>query len=290
MLSKLGVSLRPVFESQVLSWPEVSWLELLIDNYLMGFCDSKDKIARFAEHYPLAFHSVSLSLGDGIHPRQNHFLFKLRDVVNEFNPEVISDHLCWSSVNGSYLHDLLPIPRTIEQLDKLTEHILFVQDFLGRQIVLENITAYAGFLEDALSEGEFFSTLTERTGCGLLLDLNNLWVNCANWGTDPNQSLLEMPLGSVKQVHVAGGSQVGQLYVDSHSSGVNMDVHQLLSQLCRRCGPLPVCLEWDQDIPSDDEMRDELLKLEYSIQEPICERDPRLAKPLAKSCQVGSIQ
>ncbi|MDD9951227.1 MAG: DUF692 domain-containing protein [Zetaproteobacteria bacterium] len=266
MLSGVGVSLRPPFEAYVHNWDQVSWLEVLIDNFLMRSSDALSRLRPYAELYPLAFHSVSLSVGDFLVKRPSPFLRQLRRAVCEYQPTVVSDHVCWSSYGGCYVHDLLPLPRTPTELERLVERVDYIQEFLGVPLILENITAYAAYEVDCMSEGEFFTELTQRTGCGVLLDLHNLWVNARNWGSDSMQDLLAMPLHAVKQVHVAGGEMRGQLCVDSHSSRVSDDILALFGELCMRCGPTPVCLEWDREIPDPKILETELQRIANVLQ------------------------
>ena len=174
--------------------------------------------------------------------------------MQRFEPALVSEHACWGHVDGEHFNDLLPLPYTEEAVEHLATRVREVQDFLGRQILVENLSAYVSFAPSQLSEGAFLAAVVERSGCGLLLDVNNAYVNAANLGLDPAAFFAALPRHAVQEIHLAGHSRrwVGarELLIDDHGSAVCDDVWDLYEDALRRFGPVPTLIEWDNDVPS----------------------------------------
>lgn len=203
--------------------------------------------------YPIVMHGVSMSIASTA-PLDFTYLTALRDLSRRIEPCWISDHLCWTGVHGVNLHDLLPIPYTAEALQHVCERIDRVQEFLGRPLTLENVSSYASFRQSEMQEWEFLAELTRRTGCWLLLDVNNIYVNAVNHGIDAMTFLHGIPREPVVQLHLAGHSDLGTYVVDTHDAPVCGDVWQLYAEALRRFGFVSTMIERDDKIPPLDEM------------------------------------
>jgi uncharacterized protein (UPF0276 family) len=181
-------------------------------------------------------------------------LERVRDAVHRFEPALVSEHACWGHVDGEHFNDLLPLPYTEEAVEHLAARVREVQDFLGRQILVENLSAYVSFASSQLSEGAFLAAVVERSGCGLLLDVNNAYVNAANLGLDLAAFFAALPRHAVQEIHLAGHSRrwagARELLIDDHGSAVCDDVWDLYEDVLRRFGPVPTLIEWDNDVPS----------------------------------------
>jgi uncharacterized protein (UPF0276 family) len=210
----------------------------------------------------VALHGVSLNLGSAS-PLNPKYLEVWRDLVARIEPVRVSDHLCWTGIAGKNSHDLLPLPYTKEALDLVCEKISRVQDFLGRRFTLENVSAYVQWEESSLSEAEFLSEVVRRTGCGLLLDLNNIFVTAKNLGGDPRDFLAALPLDAVEQIHLAGPSERADGFlIDTHDSAVREEVWELYRHwIGIRPRPVPAMIERDGNIPEWAELEAELLRI-----------------------------
>ena len=187
-------------------------------------------------------------------------LRKLKRLVDWIEPALVSEHLCWVGVNGRFLNDLLPIPYTEEALDHVVGHVGQVQDFLGRQILVENVSSYLQFVDSTIPEWEFVREVAKRAGCKILLDVNNIYVNAINHGFDADTYLDAIEPGSVGEIHLAGFQDIGDVLIDTHGSAVCSDVWRLYERAIERLGPVPTLIEWDADIPSLDVLLGEAAK------------------------------
>jgi uncharacterized protein (UPF0276 family) len=193
-------------------------------------------------------HGVGLSLGSTDPPDTGH-LAKLKRLSDRIEPARVSEHLCWSSVNGRHYNDLLPLPYTTEALDHVCGRVSAVQDFLGREILVENVSSYLTFPETTIPEHEFVVAVAARTGCGLLVDVNNIYVNARNHGIDADAYLAAIPPAMVAEIHLAGFDASGPCLIDTHGAPVAPDVWALYERALRRFGRVPTLIEWDTDIP-----------------------------------------
>ena len=254
--ARAGIGLRsPHHDAIERERPDVGWLEAHTENYFHDGGAAVRTLDRLRAHYPLSLHGVGLGLGSA-DPLDAEHLRQVRAAVRRFEPALVSEHACWTHVDGEHYNDLLPLPGTEEAVDHLARRVRDVQDFLGRQILVENLSAYVSYAESSLSEGQFLAALVERSGCGLLLDVNNAYVNSANLGLDVDAFFAQLPTHAVQEIHLAGHSRrvVGQhaLLIDDHGSAVCDAVWALYERALRRFGPVPTLIEWDNDVPPLD--------------------------------------
>jgi uncharacterized protein len=262
----LGLGLRSVhFEHIVNERPAVGWFEAISENFMDSGGRPRAVIRRIAEHYPLVLHGVSLSIGSA-DPLDRDYLARLKRLADEIRPAWISDHLCWTGVMGLNSHDLLPMPLNRESLAHVAARVRQVQDFLERPLILENPSSYVRFSESTMDEPEFLRLLAAETGCGLLLDVNNVYVSCFNAGADPAAYLEAFPHESVVQLHLAGHQHRGNCIVDTHDRPVRPEVWALFARAWARTGGAATLLEWDGDIPAFADCHAELLKAERYMQ------------------------
>lgn len=200
------------------------------------------------KNYPISLHGVSLSLGSKDLLCQD-YLKKLKTLVGRVDPLFVSDHLCWGSLNGRYGHDLWPLPYTQEAINWVVSKIQCVQDFLRREIMIENVSTYLEFRDSEMTEWEFVSQVVKKSGCGLLFDINNIYVSCFNHGLDAKKYLRGVPHERVFEIHLAGPSENGKYLVDTHDHAVLEPVWELYAEFIKLYGPRPTLLEWDDDIP-----------------------------------------
>lgn len=246
-----GIGLRSQHYHDILTkQPSIPWLEALSDNYLGGGLPLHH-LEQICEIYPLTLHGVGLSLGSA-DPLNMDYLSQLKSLASRIDPVHISDHLAWVSVNGYYLNDLAPLPYTEAVLEYVVERILQVQNFLGRRILLENLSPYLQFRHNTLTEWHFIQALVEKADCYLLLDLNNIYVNATNHGFDPLDYLEAMPRDRIQEIHLAGYATQDNFLFDTHGYPVQPQVWRLYQQALQRFGPVPTLIEWDTDIPSLD--------------------------------------
>lgn len=247
-----GIGLRaPHYRKLVAERPPVGWLEVHSENYFGAGGQPLYFLERARDHYPLSFHGVSLSLGSS-DPLDRAHLSKLKALIDRFQPGLVSEHLCWSSVDQRHFHDLLPLPYDAETLRHVSERVDAAQSFLGRQILIENITSYVQPTNGEMGEAEFVNALSAATGCGLLLDINNLYVNRMNGGEDSLRIIHAFKADAVKEIHLAGyaffaGSTV---LIDTHGMPVSDPVWELYCEAIARFGRVPTLVEWDTDIPA----------------------------------------
>lgn len=236
---------------------DIDWFEVITENFLVEGGNPRRVLRAVREHRPIVLHGVSLSIGS-IDPLDTAYLDGVRALAHELSPAYISDHLCWTSLGGHNTHDLLPLPYTEEALDHVVARVLRVQEHLGRRILLENPSSYAVFAGATLTEAAFLAELARRADCGLLLDINNVFVSCANHGWSPGAYLDALPTDRIGYVHLAGHTMNGPLIIDTHDMPVRSEVWSLYADAIRRFGPLAMCIERDDNIPSLDELRAEL--------------------------------
>jgi uncharacterized protein len=258
-----GVGLREVhFPHLMRTDPSlwgVDWFEIISENFIDNHGYAAHVLDRVLRHRPVVMHGVSLSIGS-TDALDALYLGKLRELAERVQPMWISDHLCWTGVNGVNSHDLLPMPLTRQSLVHVADRVRAVQDYLGRPLILENPSTYLEFRASDIPEWEFLSLLTERTGCGLLLDVNNVYVSATNHGFDTATYIDALPYDSIVQVHLAGCTDCGTHMLDTHSQPVPDRVWPLYVQVQQRTGGVATLLEWDADIPPFAELFAQLLK------------------------------
>lgn len=256
----LGLGLRGKHFNYILeNWPAVDWFEVISENFMDSGGRPRWVLRQIAERYPVVMHGVSLSIGS-TDPLDMNYLGRLKALAEEIKPAWISDHLCWTGVNGLNTHDLLPVPLTEESLRHIASRIRQVQDYLGRQLVLENPSTYLSFKQSTIPEPDFLRRLTEETGCGLLLDVNNVYVTAFNNDLDSEEYIRALPMESVVQMHIAGHQNCGTHIVDTHDRAVVPGVWELFRLAWELTGGVPVLLEWDAKIPDFEDYHAELLK------------------------------
>lgn len=247
-----GIGLRAPHYAQVLERrPPLALLEVHSENFFAAGGASLAWLERFRGLYPLSFHGVGLSLGSS-EPVDEKHLAKLAALVHRFEPALVSEHLCWSSAGGRHSNDLLPLPYTEEALELFVAHVHAVQERLGRRILVENVSSYMRYEHSTIPEWQFVSEVARRSGCGVLLDVNNIWVNSRNHGFDPHDFLAAIDADAVGEIHLAGFESQGALLIDTHSKPVTEDVWSLYRAAIERLGPRPTIIEWDADIPALD--------------------------------------
>lgn len=247
----IGIGLRPPHYDEIRqTLPAVGWLEVHSENYFERHSNGFEVLAELAAHYPVSLHGVGMSLGsaDSLDPAH---LRQLAALVAAISPVRVSEHLSWGSIGGRYFNDLLPMPYTREALSHMTDKVERVQQALGRQLLIENPSSYLQ-LPGEMGEAEFLAELARRSGCGILLDLNNLHVSSVNHGLDCADYLAAIDLETVGEIHLAGFTDKalpqGHLYIDTHSTPVAPPVWELYRQVCQQRA-IPTLIEWDQDIP-----------------------------------------
>lgn len=257
--SATGIGLRtPHYRELLARLPRVGFLEVHSENYFGDGGQPLYFLEQARAHYALSLHGVGLSLGTTDALSREH-LKKLKRLVDRFDPFLVSDHLSWGSVGGRFANDLLPLPYTEEALALVCRHIDEAQAFLRREILVENVSAYLAYRHSTISEGEFLAQVAARTGCGILLDVNNVYVSAMNQGFDP-ASVLEAPLSRVAEIHLAGFDRQDDCLIDTHGTRVADAVWALYRAALERFGPVPTLIEWDTDIPPLDVLLDEAAK------------------------------
>lgn len=248
-----GIGLRaPHHDALVASLPDVGWLEAHSENYFADGGAQIEALEKLRAHYPLSLHGVGLSLGTADTLDSEH-LARLRRLIERTEPGLVSEHLCWGSVGGRFSNDLLPLPYTEEALRHMTSRVSQVQEYLGRQILIENVSSYLEFACSEMSEWEFLAGVAQGSGCGILLDVNNVYVSARNHGFDPARYFDAVPAALVQEYHIAGHTAVErggmELLIDTHSAPVCDAVWVLYRDVLRRFGPKPTLIEWDSELP-----------------------------------------
>lgn len=256
--SGFGIGLRSIhYEEIVASAPNIDWLEIISEDYLVAAGVTSVYLDRIRERYPLVMHGVSLSLGS-VDPLNWDYLKQLNQLIHHVNPMWVSDHCCWTGVNHLNMHDLLPLPYTGEVIKHVSQRIKQVQDFLERPLVIENVSSYITYKASELSEWEFLNALLEESDCLLLLDINNVYVSAFNHGFDPIDYLNALPAHRIQQFHLAGHKHCQTHIIDTHDRPVSHDVWELYRYALKRFGNIPTLIERDTDIPSLQELVIEL--------------------------------
>jgi len=256
----LGLGLRPLHFNYILeNWPAVDWFEILSENYMDTEGRPAYVLNQIAERYPIVMHGVSMSIAS-TDPVDFDYLRKLKALAARVNAKWLGDHVCWTGVAGRNGHDLYPIPYNENTLAYLIERIRIVQDFLERPLILENASTYLSFANSTMSEEEFLRRMAEEADCGLLLDVNNVYVSCRNHDLDPWSYLEGIPYDRVVQIHLAGHTDMGTHCIDTHDGRVIDPVWELYAHALRRGGSRATLLEWDANIPTFPEAHAELLK------------------------------
>jgi uncharacterized protein len=242
------------FDPIVETRPELGFFEVHAENYMGAGGPPHRRLDAIRERYPLSLHGVGLSIGSP-GPLDRTHLQRLAAVARRFEPVLVSEHLAWSTHDGAFFNDLLPLPYTSETLGKVADHIDEMQSALRRTMLLENPSTYVAFAESTMAETDFLREIARRTGCGLLLDINNVFVSATNQGYDPHRYLADFPLRAVGEVHLAGYAEDQDdaglpLLIDAHNSPVRDAVWTLYAAAIRRLGSIPTLIEWDNDLPA----------------------------------------
>lgn len=257
---RVGIGLRAPHVAEIASGrPRVGWVEVHTENYLGGG-PAVRALDAVRAHYPVSLHGVGLSLGSATGMDRGH-LARVASLAQRIEPALISEHLSWSVVDGVYLNHLLPLPYTEESLAVVAAHVAQVQETLGRRLLIENPSSYLRFRHSPISEPEFLGELARRTGCGLLCDVNNVFVTCANLGHDPGAYVAALPSRAIGEIHLAGHARNEAdghvILIDDHGSRVAGPVWALYERAVARCGPVSTLIEWDTDIPALGVLLDE---------------------------------
>ena len=268
--ARAGVGLKPEHYADILAArADVGWFEVHAENYMGDGGPAHHYLSALRELYPLSLHGVGLSIGsDG--PLDQRHLERLKWLIERYRPGLFSEHLAWSTHDGTYLNDLLPVPYNEETLARVARHIDEVQQILGRRMLLENPSTYLQFDESTLSEIDFLAAVVARTGCGLLLDVNNVQVSATNHGRDAAAYIEAFPIEHVGEIHLAGYDKVTDesaqpFLIDTHDRPVLADVWELYRLAIRRAGPRPTLIEWDANVPAWRELLAEAEKAEHII-------------------------
>lgn len=265
-----GVGLRPAHYSNFLekSPSSVSWVEVISENFMawqmqdeLRLGKSFQTLQKVRRNLPVALHGVSLNLGSS-DALDFDYLKNLKDLIDKIEPEIVSDHLCWTGVNGKNIHDLLPIPYTEEALKLMTEKVEIVQNFLGRRVLIENPSSYLEFNQSEIPEWDFLSELLEKADCGLLLDINNVYVSSVNHGFNPLTYLKSIPKERIGQIHLAGHSTMkGDYLIDTHDTPICDEVWDLYRWAVSQFDLVSTMVERDDNIPEWEELEKEVLKI-----------------------------
>ncbi|MEX1994731.1 MAG: DUF692 domain-containing protein [Steroidobacteraceae bacterium] len=251
---RAGVGLKTEHYREILeSEPAVGFFEVHAENYMGAGGPPHRYLEAIRSRYPVSLHGVGLSIGAD-RALDTHHLERLRTLCTRYEPLLFSEHLAWSSHEAGYLNDLLPVPYNEQTLDRVCEHVEQVQESLGRRMLLENPATYVSFLQSDIPETEFLAAIAARTGCGLLLDVNNVYVSAVNQGFDPLAYLVKFPVHAVGEVHLAGHAESHddagrRLLIDDHGSAVRQVVWKLYDFAIARLGPAPTLIEWDNELP-----------------------------------------
>ena len=249
MTGAAGIGLRAPHYREVLNErPHLDWVEVHSENFFGGGAPL-NTLRQVRNHYPVSLHGVGMGLASTRALDQTH-LSDLRRLCDMIQPAAVSEHLCWNASGGYVINDLLPFPYTEEALAHVVSRIDHVQERLDRQLLVENLSSYLSFSHSEMTEGEFMSELADRTGCGILLDVENLYVNTCNLGVDAKAFIASIPVDAVKEFHLAGYSERNGCLVDTHDHPVSTEVWRLYEYALLQIGPRPTLIEWDSDIPA----------------------------------------
>ena len=255
-----GIGLRAVHCRKFLeARPALGWVEVHSENYFGAGGYDRHVLGRVRRDYAVSLHGVGLGLGSASDFSATH-VARLADLAAWIEPVFVSEHLCWGAAQGRHFNDLLPLPHSREALDLVAKRIELMQDALRRTILVENISAYVEPEGSEMQEGEFLAELARRTGCGVLLDVNNLYVNQVNLKREALQTISALPAACVKEIHLAGHLPRGDLLIDHHGDRVARPVWRLYEAALERFGPVPTLIEWDTDIPPLEVLLEEATK------------------------------
>ena len=260
------------------SSPTLGWFEVLTDNYLTASEIAHYQLSRLRADYPIALHSVGMSLG-AMDPLDLNYLKQIKSLANRYQAAWVSDHLCFVSVDGSYFHDLLPLPYTEEAVNHTAARIRQVQDYLGQRILLENVSSYVQYQSSEMNEAAFLNAVSEAADCYILLDLNNLYLSAHNHNDDVHALLDEVRLDRVKQLHLGGFQSREGYLIDTHSRPVCQQVWELFADLNQRCPELPVLIEWDNDLPEFATLMQQAERAQSMRDESQCQRPEQAISP-----------
>jgi len=256
----VGIGLRvPHYRHILEKKPVVDWFEIISENFMVDGGRPLEVLDSILEQYRVVQHGVSMYFGSADKLNRDH-LKKVKRLVKRTNTPWLSDHLCWGSVDGRYTHDLLPMPYTMSVAKHTAEKIKQARDFLEVPICVENVSSYAEFTQSDMTEWEFLNEVVERADCGILLDVNNIYVSSENHGFDPMTYVRSVPHHRVGQIHIAGHTRYENVILDTHDHPVPDPVWALYAEAIRLCGRTATLLEWDDRIPSFDEVHNEALK------------------------------
>ena len=262
----VGIGLRvPHYRHILEKKPIVDWFEIISENYMIDAGRPLSVLDSILDQYRVVQHGVSMYLGSA-DPLSREHLRRLKSLVRRTGTPWLSDHLCWGSVDGTYTHDLLPMPYTFEAARITAEKVRQAQDFLEIPIAVENVSSYAEFHVSQMTEWEFLTEVVEHADCGILLDVNNIYVSSQNHSFDPRKYVDAIPADRVAQIHIAGHSKFEKYILDTHDHPVLDPVWSLYARAIERCGPTATLLEWDDSIPSFDEVHAEALKANRFLQ------------------------
>lgn len=252
-LHGVGIGLRTPHYRHFLDHKiDIDWLEVHSENYFAEGGFDLFVLEKLAQDYPISLHGVGLALGSAAGINDAH-VGKLKRLVERIQPALVSEHLSWGSINGRHLNDLLPLPLTQEALQLMCERVDYLQNCLQRSVLIENVSSYVRFQADQMLEAEFLCQLSQRTGCGILLDVNNVFVNQFNHGEDAQAELAQyaQQVSAIREIHLAGHSQIEGCLIDDHGSQVKNHVWQLYEQVCQQISSsIPTLIEWDTDVPA----------------------------------------
>lgn len=248
--ARAGIGLRAVHHDAIVNdRPSVGWIEAHTENYFHEGGAAARALERARADYPLSLHGVGLGLGSADGVDREH-LARVKRAIARFEPALVSEHACWGQAGGEFFNDLLPLPYTDEAVELLARQVGDAQDALGTQLLIENVSAYVTFEHSHLHEWEFLAAVAAISGCGLLLDVNNVYVSSKNLGLDAYAFIEGLPLESVGEIHLAGHARNGAVLIDDHGSQVCEEVWQLYRQAIARFGALPTLIEWDTNLPA----------------------------------------
>lgn len=260
-----GIGLRAPHYREVLdTLPKLGWVEVHNENFFGGGAPLRT-LLKVREHYPVSLHGVGMGLASSM-PLDPEHLSALHHLCDAVQPAVVSEHLCWNAAEGMVVNDLLPFPYTREALAHVARRVEQVQEKLGCQLLVENLSSYLSFSHSEMTEGEFLAELTRRTGCGILFDVENLYVNVRNLGVDAEAFIRAIPAEAVKEYHLAGYSVRDGCLVDTHNHPVYAEVWELYEYVLRQIGPRPTLIEWDTDIPALPVLMGEAAKAQQRLE------------------------
>jgi uncharacterized protein (UPF0276 family) len=280
--ARSGLGLKPEhYQAIIDSEPGVGFFEVHAENYMGAGGPPHRWLESISQRYPLSLHGVALSIG-AARPLDKAHLARLKALVERYKPVSFSEHLAWSTHDSGFLNDLLPLPYTDETLERVSAHVDETQQALCVRMLLENPSTYVLFEESTIDEIDFLATISDKTGCGLLLDVNNVMVSAVNHGLDAYAYLDRFPVERVGEVHLAGYDETvdgagERLLIDAHATAVRNDVFALYEHLLRRAGPLPTLVEWDNDVPDFETLHGEARRVDAALETESARRNARAA-------------